>query len=132
MSTLISKLTSQHHRLLGILEEIKRMEFQSADFQKANRELKMEWEAHSKVEDMHLYPELRCRAESENGLRVSLNVMAQDLDKVNLQLGDLFAKAEDPGLSKMEWVRLFARVETMLKTRVRREEETLYVEYDKK
>ncbi|MGZ3742288.1 MAG: hemerythrin domain-containing protein [Pseudobdellovibrionaceae bacterium] len=131
MSHLIDKLKTDHSGLVVALEDLKKSGINHPDFKKRLVAVKAGLLAHLKLEDVELYPKLHKAAEKNSSLKSTLNVMAMDMDKVSKAALDFFAKWEKGGGTEMEWTRDCAGLMAALGTRIRREETTLYIEFDK-
>lgn len=130
MSQLITKLKNDHQVLVAALQEIKTLGIAHPDVPKKLTAAKAALLAHLKHEDTDLYQVLKKAASTDPAMQGTLNVLAKDMETLAPAALDFFAKYEKGG-NPTEFVRDFAKLHTALANRIRREEETLYVMFDK-
>ncbi|UXR63275.1 hemerythrin domain-containing protein [Bdellovibrio bacteriovorus] len=130
MSQLTSKLKNDHKTLAAALEEIKALGISHPDAAKKLISAKATLLAHLKHEDVELYPVLKKAGASDSSIQSTLNVLAKDMETLAPAALAFFAKYEKGG-DPLEFARDFAKLHSALASRIRREEESLYLMYDK-
>jgi iron-sulfur cluster repair protein YtfE (RIC family) len=129
-SRLIEELKQDHIVIKEVVEKIGRVGIFSDEGQKTLLISKSELLKHLEREDKELYPVLYREAESNETLKQTLNLFASEMDKISQAAMEFFEKYshKDTGL---DFAKDFGRLTAMLTTRIRREENIIYREYDK-
>ena len=131
MSRLVEDLKHEHILITDLFKEIKRFGISSKEGKEKLLTAKKGLLGHLKKEDDKLYPLLRKAAETNPSLETTLGLFAQEMVEVSavvLKFFDKYAKGETSGL---EFARDFGRLSASLGSRIRKEENILYAEYDK-
>ena len=130
MSQLILELKKEHGQIAGILNEVSKLGISSKEGQQKLMDAKLGLLAHLKKEDDKLYPVLKRAAESDPDLKQTLDIYAKDMAGISKAAIDFFTKYANGG-SGMEFAKDMAGLFSTLKTRIRKEEDVLYKEYDR-
>ncbi len=129
MSKLIDELKGDHQKLAQVLTEVKTKGPTKEGLQLLTAS-KAALLGHLKKEDTFLYPELKKAAANDNRLKATLDTFASDMDKISKAAIDFFNKWEKGG-DGMEFAKDVGNLIAVLQGRIRREESSLYPEYDK-
>lgn len=129
MSKLINELKSEHQTLVAILEEAKALGISNKEGQAKLNSAKMGLLAHLKKEDNQLYPKLKDEAAKNANVKMLLEVMAKDMDKVSGSAMSFFDKYANGGKG-MEFARDYGQLIAALGARMRTEETSLYAEFE--
>ena len=129
MSALIEQLKSDHKTIVAVLEEVKKLGITSPQGLQKLQNAKAGLLAHLKLEDTQLYPMLRKEAEKDSKLQSTLKILATDMEQISKAALDFFSKYEAGG-DPIEFAKDFGRLFSTLGTRIKREESTLYTEYE--
>lgn len=129
MSNLTVTLKSQHQQVANILEEVQRIGIGKPEALIKLKTAKSHLLAHFKLEETQLYPALFKAAEQNVALKQTLAMLAKDMEGVSKEVLSFFEKC-DKSDDQLRLATDFGRVVFLLKTRIRREEETLYKEFD--
>jgi iron-sulfur cluster repair protein YtfE (RIC family) len=127
----IEDLQSDHQKLLAVLEEMKSMKPDSIEGQAKLKEFKTLIQSHLGKEDESLYPALEREAARDGELRNTLDVFARDIREISGFVGEFLQKHLTEA-SNEDWARDFGKLYATLKARVRKEENILYREYEKR
>ncbi|MGZ3789184.1 MAG: hemerythrin domain-containing protein [Bacteriovorax sp.] len=130
MSKLIDDLKKDHVALVQLLEEIKAAGPTSPEGKKKLVQAKNGLLAHLKKEDNELYPVLKKAAEKDAKLKSTLEIFASDMAGISGFAMEFFTTYADGGEGIKfagDWGKLYAT----LAGRIRKEESTLYAEYNK-
>ena len=130
MSNLIEELKREHAVIAKILNEVSKSGISSAEGRQKLLDAKEGFLAHLKKEDVQLYPVLKKAAENNPALRQTLDIFAKDMAGISTAAINFFGKYAHGG-SGMEFARDIGALFTTLKSRIRKEEDVLYKEYDK-
>lgn len=130
MSNLIPKLKEDHKKLVSLLNDIRSAGLNSENLSKLNS-AKAGLLAHLALEDKSLYPPLWEKAKTDRNLQSKLNLLAQDMEEVSKAVLEFFAKYEKGG-DPIEFAKDFGKIFQRLSTRIRREEESLYPEFEQR
>ena len=129
MSALIEEFKSEHAKIIAMLNEVKELGILSRQGQARLMSIKAHLLSHLKEEDEKLYPVLRKEAEDNERLKNTLDLFALDMEKVSSVVQEFFDKYSEGAFDEAfpaEFKSLFAA----LSSRIRNEEDALYVEYD--
>lgn len=129
MSKLVDELKGEHGKLAQVLTEVKAKGPSKEGLQLLTAS-KAALLAHLKKEDTFLYPELKKAAATDSRLKATIDTFATDMDKISKAAIDFFAKWEKGG-DGMEFAKDIGNLIAVLQGRIRREESSLYPEYDK-
>jgi hypothetical protein len=129
MSQLIVELKKDHSALVKILNDATELGITSKEGQQVLMNAKVVLLAHLKKEDERLYPVLKSAAETNPELKKTLDIFAKDMAGVSTAAINFFTKYAEGG-SGMEFAKDIGMLFSTLKTRIRKEEEVLYKEYD--
>jgi iron-sulfur cluster repair protein YtfE (RIC family) len=129
MSAIIDQLKKDHVTMLKVADEMAAKPKPSpAEIKTFIATLKSSILAHIKKEDDQLYPRLKTLAETNPALKSKLNLFSDEMTKVSgaaLAFIDKYAQGNESEKFAAE----YAKFLYTLKTRMRREEESLYTEY---
>ncbi len=130
MSKLVEELKQEHAVLVEVLGEIQKLGSGSQETKDKLSAVKAGLLNHLLKEDNQLYPSLRKAAESDARLKTTLNVFANEMDQISAFALDFFEKysSESRGI---QFSKDFGRLVASLSSRIRKEEQILYPEYDK-
>lgn len=129
MSKLVDELKKEHSEIAGLLGKVNSLGITTPEAQKLLLSAKQSLLAHLSKEDKFLYPVLRKEAESNEGLKRTLDVFAQDLESISQVALDFFEKYAQGG-SGFEFGKDFGRLFSNLSTRIMKEEKILYQKFD--
>ena len=129
MSKLVSELKGDHEKLSQVLTNAmaKGPTKEGLQLLTASKAALL---AHLKKEDTFLYPELKKASATDPRLKATLDTFAADMDKISKAAIDFFNKWEKGG-DGIEFAKDIGALITVLRTRIHREESSLYPEYDK-
>lgn len=130
MSKLIEELKEEHAAIVEGLEQIRNSAISSKEGQQWIFNAKHSLLAHLKKEDEQLYPVLYKAAEKDLSLKQTLEFFAKDMAGVSKNAIDFFDKYSR-GDSGIEFAKDFGRLFAALKSRIRREEDIIYREYER-
>lgn len=130
MSQLIEELKKEHTVIVDILNEVSKLGITTKEGQRKLLDAKQGLLAHLKKEDDRLYPVLKTAAEKNPALKQTLDLFAQDMAGISKAAIDFFAKYSQGG-SGLEFARDIGALFTTLKSRIRKEEDILYSEFDR-
>lgn len=130
MSVLIVKLRNEHASIVNIFGKIKGLGITSKEGRDELRLVKNALLAHLKAEDEQLYPILKEEARKNSALKSTLDMFASDADTVTKEALRFFDKYSVGG-SGIEFAEDFGRLYALLSSRISKEENILYPEYDK-
>jgi len=129
MSQLIEELKRDHKTIVNVLDEVGKLGISSKEGQQRLMDAKQGLLAHLKKEDDRLYPVLKSAAEKKQSLKQTLDIFAKDMAEISKTAIDFFNKYAQGG-SGLEFARDIGNLFTTLKSRIRKEEDILYKEYD--
>lgn len=124
---IVAELKNDHTLFLGVLDSIKTL---GAEDQKKLVDVKKTFLDHLKKEDQSFYPVLLKASESDAGLKSKLSMFAGEMDKISSDVMSFFDRLEK-GASAADLAKDWGRLVFQLKTRMRREEDMLYPEFEK-
>lgn len=130
MSQLIEELKIDHTAIVNVLDEISKLGISSKEGQRKLLDAKQGLLAHLKKEDDQLYPVLKSAAEKNPALKQTLEIFAKDMAGISTAAIDFFGKYSSGG-SGLEFAKDIGNLFTTLKSRIRKEEDILYKEYDR-
>lgn len=130
MSKLVEELKQEHASLVEVLEKVRTLGISSEDGQKLFLSAKEGLLLHLKKEDEQLYPSLRNAAENNEKLQRTLDTFFKDMETISTAALEFFNKYSRGGAG-IEFAKDFGRLFATLGSRIRREENLLYPEYDK-
>lgn len=130
MANLTDKLKRDHELIIEALTEAKKLGYGPQACSERMNEIRDALLAHLAEEDEHLYPALHRAAESDTTLLTTLGFFARDMQEVTHEVQVFFDKHGEGG-SGVDFAADFGRLHSLLKRRIRKEEEILYREFDK-
>lgn len=130
MSQLIVELKKEHAAIANILGEASRLGITSKEGQLKLMDAKKGLLAHLKKEDDQLYPALKRAAQNDKNLGQTLDVYAKDMEGISKAAITFFTKYAQGG-SGIEFAKDIGGLFSTLKSRIRKEEDVLYKEYDR-
>lgn len=130
MPLLISELKKDHHLIINTLEQMLSLGIRSKEGQQKLLDLRKTLLAHLRKEDERLYPVLEKAALADPNLKSTLELFAKDMAEISEDARVFFERYRH-GEQTMEFVKDFGRLYAMLTTRIRKEENILYAEYER-
>lgn len=130
MSMLVERLKKEHVAIVNVLNKIKELGVGSKEGRDVLRSARTALLAHLKIEDEQLYPPMKKEAETNGTLKSVLGVFARDMETISKEALSFIDKYAAGG-SGLEFAKDFGRLYINLNQRIRKEESTLYPEYDK-
>ena len=128
MSELITRLTKDHLAIVAALDLVKDAGIGSNEGKQKLFAAKSHLIAHLRSEDDELYPVLKRAGEFDVNLKRTIEIFAKDMEIVSsLALG--FFDKYSQGSSGIDLARDYGKLYTILKTRIRKEEDILYQAY---
>lgn len=130
MTNLTATLKLQHVFISNLVEAAQWIGVGKFEAQRKLREAKARLLAHFKLEDTHLYPVLFEAAEYNADLKRTLEFLAKDMAGVSKEVMSFFEPCHNAGRHHQP-TRDIGNILFLLQTRIRREEDTLYDEFDR-
>ncbi len=130
MTNLTSTLILQHLFVSNLLEAAQWIGVEQLDAQRKLRAAKIHLLAHFKLEDTLLYPVLFEAAETNTDLKHTLEFLAKDMAGVSKEVMSFLGQCHNGGKQHQE-TQDIGNILFLLQTRIRREEDTLFAEFDK-
>ena len=131
MSKFIENLKSEHRKLFKLLELCKKGQgIVGGEWKNDLFSAKNLFIGHLKKEDNSLYPELLKAAEKDTGLKKKTDKFIEDMKSISKKALAFFNQYTSVSAGT-EFVRDYAEVEILLKSRMKQEEENLFPEYEK-
>lgn len=130
MTNLTATLKLQHLFVSNLLEAAQWIGVEQFEAQRKLREASARLLAHFKLEDTHLYPILFEAAEYNADLKRTLDFLAKDLAGVSKEVMSFFEQCHKAGRHHQP-TQDIGNILFLLQTRIRREEDTLYDEFDR-
>ncbi|MBI5561620.1 MAG: hemerythrin domain-containing protein [Deltaproteobacteria bacterium] len=133
MTKLIDELKQEHAVLMDILDEVYRLGIASKEAQSKLGAAKAGLLRHLRREDEHLYPALKTACAGNPEVSDTVRRFIADMGVVSREALVFFDKysAGGAGGAALEFARDFGRFSVTLKSRIQREETTLYRIYEK-
>ena len=131
MSSLIENLKKEHAAILEAMDRMKESGASSAAGKEAAVQVRESLLSHLKREDEFLYPPLQKAAKDDPSLRIKLNMMAEDMQKITKAARDFFTRYHNGG-EGLEFIKDFGSLAGKLNIRINWEESQLYPEYDRR
>lgn len=129
MSNLTSTLKLQHLFVSNLLEAAQWIGVGKPEAQQKLKAAKTHLLAHFKLEDTLLYPVLFEAAETNVELKRTLEMLAKDMAGVSNELMSFFEQCDRRGHQRQS-TQDIGNILLLLQTRIRREEDILYKEFD--
>lgn len=130
MAILIDELKSEHSKIVDVLNEVKGKDIRLKETQEKLLSAKAGLLAHLNKEDEKLYPVLKRAAEKDKNLQQTLDMFAKDMEDISSFALSFFDKYSQGGLG-IEFAQDFGRLTATLSGRIRKEENVLFVAYEK-
>ncbi|CAE6799919.1 hypothetical protein [Nitrospira defluvii] len=130
MTNLTSTLKLQHLFISNLLEAAQWIGVEKLQAQRKLRAAKTHLVAHFKLEDTHLYPVLFEAAEYNADLKRTLDFLAKDMAGVSKEVMRFLEQCHH-GDTHQQPTQDIGNILFLLQTRIRREEDTLYDEFDR-
>lgn len=130
MSNLTSTLKLQHWFVSNLLEAAQWIGVGKPEAQRKLKAAKAHLLAHFKLEDTLLYPVLLEAAETNVELKRTLEMLAKDMAGVPTEMMSFFEQCDNRDQQRQTTLEI-GNILFLLQTRIRREEDTLYAEFDK-
>jgi hypothetical protein len=130
MTNLTSTLRLQHLFVSNLLEAAQWIGVEQLDAQRKLRAARIHLLAHFKLEDTLLYPVLFEAAETNADLKHTLEFLAKDMAGVSKEVMSFFDQCHIGGMHHHTTQDL-GTILFLVQTRIRREEDTLFAEFDK-
>ncbi len=131
MSRLVQDLKHEHILITDLFKAVKDAGVSSKDGRERLLAAKKGLLGHLKKEDDKLYPVLKEAAKDDPSLQTTLDLFAKEMEEVSALVLRFFDKYSQSGASGMEFARDFGQLSARLGSRIRKEENILYAEYDK-
>jgi hypothetical protein len=128
MSKLIEELKNEHKIILDILDRVKTLGIASRTGQEKLLSARDLLIAHMNKEDEQYYSTLKRAAESDRGLKITLDYFIKDMEDVSKRAMQLFNKYSTGG-DEAEFAGDVKLLYMMLKDRIRTEEENLFQKF---
>ncbi|MES0490018.1 MAG: hemerythrin domain-containing protein [Leptospirales bacterium] len=129
MSTLINELKKDHERIYTEISDAKKLGISTEAGKKLLLSIKTDLINHLKKEDELLYPKLKELAQSDEGIKKTLDTFAKDMEGITTSAMEFFDKYTHQS-SDIEFFKDIGRFLAALTDRIRKEENTLYRIYD--
>ena len=130
MSALIEDFKREHSEIIKALKEVEELGILSKEGQAKLMSVKETLHEHLKEEDEKFYPVLLKEAEQNKKLKEELEVFAKDLKGVSRVVFRFFERYDERVLGA-SLLSDFETIVTVLRNRMRNEENFLYDEYEK-
>ena len=130
MSVLVERLKKEHVAIVDVLNKIKEKGVGSKEGRDILRSARTALLAHLKIEDEQLYPAMKKEAETNVTLKSVLGMFARDMETISKEALSFIDKYSAGG-SGLEFAKDFGRLYMNLSQRIRKEESSLYPEYDR-
>lgn len=130
MSELIDELKKEHATIADVLDQVSRLGVTSKEGQQRLIDAKNGLLAHLRKEDEQLYPVLNRAADKDARLKQTLDLFAKDMTEISRGAMDFFGKYSQGG-SGLDFAMDVGRLFTVLKSRIGKEEDIIYKEYNK-
>ncbi|ODT46173.1 MAG: hypothetical protein ABS70_01385, partial [Nitrospira sp. SCN 59-13] len=130
MTNLTSTLRLQHLFISNLVEAAQWIGVEKLEAQRKLRAAKIHLLAHFKLEDTLLYPVLFEAAERNAELKHTLQFLAKDMAGVSKEVMSFFEQYHI-GVTHHHTTQDIGNILFLLQTRIRREEDTLFAEFDK-
>ncbi|ULA68806.1 MAG: hypothetical protein LZF62_360210 [Nitrospira sp.] len=130
MTNLTSTLKLQHLFISNLLEAAQWIGVEKLEAQRKLRAAKIHLLAHFKLEDTLLYPVLFEAAEKNAELKYTLQFLEKDMAGVSKEVMNFFEQFHIGG-THHHTTQDLGNILFLLQTRIRREEDTLFAEFDK-
>lgn len=130
MTNLTATLKLQHLFVSNLVEAAQWIGVGKFEAQRKLRAAKAHLLAHFKLEDTHLYPVLFEAAEKNAELKHTLEFLAKDMAGVSKEVMSFFEQCHIDS-TQHQTTQDIGNILFLLQTRIRREEDTLYAEFDK-
>ncbi len=131
MHQLTERLHFQHIELQQALAGIRPRQFRTEEGRDRINRVRTLFHSHIETEHKELYPVLKRAARQDQKLAARLKQMNDDLKIVTDLAEGFFAKYENGQPRLIEFATDHGALVTILKIRLRREEETLFPEYER-
>lgn len=131
MAMLIEDLKKEHAEIAGLLKEVKMLGVGSREGKAKLLLAKEGLLSHLKKEDEQLYPVLKKEAEKSPELKRTLEIFANEMDSISEVVLNFFEKYSGSAPSGIGFAKDLGGIFVGLETRIRREENILYREYEK-
>lgn len=130
MPNLVEELKQEHEEIVRTFEEVKNCGIVSSEGQELLLAVKNKLLNHLKKEDERLYIILELAAEKDVQLRQTLDLFANDTERITLQVIEFYEKYSRGGTG-FTFAEDFGRLCAALTSRMSKEENILFKKYDK-
>ncbi|HOK40752.1 MAG TPA: hemerythrin domain-containing protein [bacterium] len=131
--TLIEELKSDHKKLLEKFLEIQKIGIAKKEGKDELYSIKNLLLSHLKKEDVSIYPVLQEKAKNDSSLQIKLNLFTKEMNTINNTIIKFFEKyslTNELDIEKnLQFIKEITSIITILRERIRKEEEYLYPEY---
>ena len=124
-----NELKKEHAALVSVLNKVRSLGVSQKEGQHLLFSSKTALLDHLKKEDEQLYPVLNKVAESDADLKLTLDLFADEMDKISKEAIKFFDKYSE-GDSGFDFSKDFGGLLAVLSQRIRKEENVLYQKYD--
>jgi Hemerythrin HHE cation binding domain len=129
MSNFVEELKQEHTVIFETLNKVKALGITSEEGRNTLFAAKRGLLAHLKREDEQLYPVLNKAAESDAGLKRTLDMFAEDMEEISKTALEFFEKYSKNN-SDLDFARDFGKLCAILSKRISQEENIIYKEYN--
>ena len=129
-SFLVKQFIKEHEVIVAALQQVRDLGIGTDAGVRKLKAARAGLLAHLKKEDDKLYPVLEEAAKNDEHLKRQLQIFARDMDQISAAALEFFDKYAEGGKG-IEFARDFGRLFSVLSSRIRKEENFLYKEYDK-
>ena len=131
MKNLINDLKKEHEELANTLDSVRELGIASEKGKTLLFNAKNTLLRHLAKEDENLYPKLNSEAIKDENLKKTLDIFSEGLTEVSNEVNKFFIKYDtDADINEIS--KDFGKLLCLLKTRIRKEENILYKEYEKR
>ncbi|WP_224962094.1 hemerythrin domain-containing protein [Geomonas subterranea] len=132
MSRLIDELKKDHVAIEEMLNRVKDTSITNKEAHRLLLTAQSTLLAHLRKEDAQLYPVLNKAAQTDQGLKRTVDFYAKDMEEISGNAVAFFKKySPDDAVIDIEFAKALGRLFATISRRLRSEENTLYAAYDK-
>ncbi|QXE92320.1 hemerythrin domain-containing protein [Geomonas subterranea] len=132
MSRLIDELKKDHVAIEEMLNRVKDTSITNKEAHRLLLTAQSTLLAHLRKEDAQLYPVLNKAAQTDQGLKRTVDFYAKDMEEISGNAVAFFKKySPDDAVIDIEFAKALGRLFATISRRLRSEENTLYSAYDK-
>ncbi|MBJ6726699.1 hemerythrin domain-containing protein [Geomesophilobacter sediminis] len=133
MARLIDELKRDHAEMEQMLRKVRESGVGTREGHKILQAAQASLLAHLRKEDLQLYPALKTAAATDQQLRMTLDLLAKDMDQITRKATEFFQKYAAPDAKgDLVFAQDLGRLLAILTQRMRNEEMKLYSEFEKR